>query len=110
MYHDGQGNVLTTVSMDAASYFSSAINDFLNYRTTPSAQLKNALSEDPEFALALCLRGYFLMMVENRKVIPKVREILRSLIPQVSMLSERERLHVKALESVSYTHLRAPRA
>ena len=99
MYHDGQGNVLTTVSMDAASYFSSAINDFLNYRTTPSAQLKNALSEDPEFALALCLRGYFLMMVENRKVIPKVREILRSLIPQVSRLSERERLHVKALES-----------
>ena len=99
MYHDDQGNVLTTVSMDAASYFSSAIDDFLNYRTTPSAQLKNALSEDPEFVLALCLRGYFLMMVENRKVIPKVHEILHSVIPKVGRLSERERLHVEALTS-----------
>ena len=97
MYHDSQGNVLTTGSADAASHFSNAIEDFLHYRTTPSAKLKKALSADPEFVLAICLRGYFLMMVENRKVIPKVQEIIRSLIPQVSMLSERERLHVEAL-------------
>ena len=99
MYHDGQGNLLTTSSPIAATCFSEAISDFLDYRTTPSARLKDALAEDPDFALASCLRAYFLMMTENRAVLPKVRDTIKTLQSQAERLTERERLHVNALSA-----------
>ncbi|MEC7489282.1 MAG: tetratricopeptide repeat protein [Pseudomonadota bacterium] len=99
MYHDGQGNLLTTSSPVAAAYFSEAISDFLDYRTTPSARLKDALAEDPDFALASCLRAYFLMMTENRAVLPRVLDTIKTLLSQSERLTERERLHINALSA-----------
>ena len=48
MHTDAQGNNLTTESAEAAALFSQAITDFMDYRTTPSARLKEALEKDPE--------------------------------------------------------------
>ena len=97
MHTDAQGNVLTTESAEAAALFAQAITDFMDYRTTPSARLKEALEKDPDFALAACFRGYFLMMLENRKILPRVRETLDTLRKQADSLTRRERLHIDAL-------------
>lgn len=97
MLTDAQGNLLTTDSADAAELFSQAIADFLDYRTTPSARLKDALAADPDFALAACFRGCFLMMVESRRVLPRVSETVKALRQQTDRLTERERLHIEAL-------------
>ena len=99
MYHDRQGNLLTTSSPVSANFFSEAISDFLDYRKTPSARLKDALAEDPDFALASCLRAYFLMMTENRAVLPKVKDIIKTLKSRADCLTEREGLHINALSA-----------
>lgn len=99
MQHDVRGLELSTASAVAAQHIDQAVSDFLNYLTTASAQVKLALEEDPDFVLALCFRGYFLMMLENRAVLPKVQETLDKTKPHLGAVTPRERLHVKALEA-----------
>lgn len=99
MQHDARGLDLSTTSAAAAQHIDQAVSDFLNYLTTASAQVKSALEEDPDCVLALCFRGYFLMMLENRAVLPKVHDTLDKMRPHLDAVTPRERLHAKALEA-----------
>lgn len=99
MQYDARGLELTTSSAQAASHIDQAVSDFLNYLTTASAEVKAALEEDPDFVLALCFRGYFLMMLENRAILPKVHQALEQIKPHLPTVTQRERLHVEALEA-----------
>lgn len=99
MQSDSRGLELTTTSEDAAKHIDQAVGAYLDYRTTASAQVKKALDADPNFALAKCFRGYFLLMLENKAVLPKVRQALDDMRPQLDALTQRERLHVSALEA-----------
>ena len=99
MQTDCRGLALTTSSADAAKHVDQAVAAFLDYRTTASAEAKSALEHDPACVLALCLRGYFLMMLENKAVLPKVKQTLDDIAPGLEQATPRERLHVKALEA-----------
>ena len=99
MHQDARGLKLTTSSAAAAGHIDQAVADFLDYRTTASAQVKAALAEDPEFVLALCFRGYFLMMLENRAILPKVQQTLEKIRSHIDAVTVREGLHVRALEA-----------
>ena len=90
MQYDKQGNILSTSNPEAAFVFSEAIDDFLNYRTTPSARLKEALHIDPDFSLATCVRAYFLMMTESPAVLSKIQETVQELRAKYKNLTERE--------------------
>jgi tetratricopeptide (TPR) repeat protein len=99
MQLDCRGVALTTASADAARHIDQAVTAFLDYRTTASAHVKSALDHDASFVLALCLRGYFLLMLENRAILPKVQQTLEEIRPHLADITQRERLHVEALES-----------
>tara|TARA_B100000686_G_C16782706_1_gene973045 strand:- start:687 stop:2027 length:1341 start_codon:yes stop_codon:yes gene_type:complete len=99
MQYDKQGNILSTPNPKAAFLFSEAINDFLNYRTTPSARLKEALHIDPDFALATCFRACFLMMTESPAVLSKIQKTVQELQVGYKNLTEREILHIEALSA-----------
>jgi tetratricopeptide (TPR) repeat protein len=99
MQCDSRGLELTTPSDNAARHLDQAIADYMDYRTTASAQVKQALDADPDFALAKCFRGYFLLMLENRAILPKVQQVIDEMRPQLGALTERERLHASALEA-----------
>ena len=49
--------------------------------------------------LALCFRGYFLLMLENKAILPKVRQTLDEIRPNLAAVTSRERYHVRALEA-----------
>ena len=49
--------------------------------------------------LALCFRGYFLLMLENKAILPKVRQTLDEIRPNLAAATARERRHVHALEA-----------
>ena len=49
--------------------------------------------------LALCFRGYFLLMLENKAILPKVRQTLDDIRPNLALATSRERRHVRALEA-----------
>lgn len=101
MQHDERGLELTTSSADAVKHVDEAVSAFMNYLTTASANVKAALELDPDLVLANCFRGYFLMMLENRAVLPKVRDTIDRMKPHLGAVTPRERLHVKALEAWS---------
>jgi tetratricopeptide (TPR) repeat protein len=99
MQVDCRGLELTTASEDAAKHVDQAVADYLDYRTTASAHVKAALEADPDFALAKCFRGYFLLMLENRAVLPKVQQALDEMKPSLGAATKRERLHASALQA-----------
>ena len=99
MQADSRGLALTTSSEDAAKHIDQAVSDYLDYRLTASGHVKAALDADSSFALALCFRGYFLLMLENRAVLPKVQQALDEIRPNLGAITKRERLHASALEA-----------
>ena len=49
--------------------------------------------------LALCIRGYFFLMLENKALLPRVKQTLDEIKPHLGAATKREQLHVKALEA-----------
>ena len=99
MQIDCRGLELTTASEGAAKHIDQAVADYLDYRTTASGHVKAALDADPAFALAKCFRGYFLLMLENKAILPKVQQALDEMRPHLAAATQRERLHANALEA-----------
>ena len=99
MQTDTRGLVLTTSSADAARHLDAAVADYLDYGVKASTNLKAALDADPQFALAQCFRGYFMMMLELKAVLPKVQQTIAGIAPQLGALTPREQGHVKALQA-----------
>ncbi len=99
MQLDSRGLELTTSSKSAAGHIDQAVTDFLDYRVTASGQVKAALEQDPAFVLAQCFRGYFLLMLENKAILPKVQQTLDEIRSNLDAATRRERLHVEALEA-----------
>lgn len=98
MAEDRLGLTVTTDSDAALAAWNAALFDFLEARLSLGAQLKEALEADPEFAMALCFRGYFLMQLSSAQALPKVAEVLARAKAAAEGATQRERMHVAALE------------
>jgi tetratricopeptide (TPR) repeat protein len=99
MQFDCRGLALTTASEGAAKTIDQAVTAYLDYRTTASGHVKTALELDPNFVLAQCLRGYFFLMLENRALLPRVKQTLDEIKLNLAAATRREQLHVRALEA-----------
>jgi tetratricopeptide (TPR) repeat protein len=99
MHMDRRGLALTTSSESAAKHIDQAVTDYLDYQTTAFGCVRAALEQDPAFVLALCFRGYFLLMLENKAILPKVQQTLDEIRLNLDAATQRERLHVVALEA-----------
>ena len=99
MHMDCRGLDLTTSSESAAKHIDQAVTDYLDYGTTAFGHVRSAIEQDPAFVLAQCFRGYFLLMLENKAILPKVRQTLDEIQPHLAAAMPRERLHVQALEA-----------
>lgn len=99
MQVDCRGLAVTTSSESAAKHIDQAVTAYLDYRMTASGHVKSALEQDPAFVLAQCIRGYFFLMLENKAVLPRVKQTLDEIQPNLDAATRRERLHVKALEA-----------
>jgi len=99
MQFDCRGLALTTSSAEAAKSLDQSVKAFLDYGTTAGAHVKAALDQDPAFVLALCFRGYFFLMLENRALLPRVKQTLDDIAPHLGGATRREQTHVKALEA-----------
>ncbi len=99
MQMDCRGLPITTSSADAAKAIDLAIKSYMDYGTTAGAGIKTALEHDPACVLALCIRGYFFLMLENKALLPRVKQTLDEIKPHLGAATKREQLHVKALEA-----------
>src|SRR6188508_2323416 len=97
MQLDCRGLPITTSSADAAKSIDQAVKAYMDYGTTAGGHIKTALEKDPACVLALCIRGYFFLMLENKALLPRVKQTLDDIAPHLGAATRREQLHVKAL-------------
>jgi hypothetical protein len=76
MQMDCRGLAITTSSADAARNIDQAVKSYMDYGTTAGSGIKTALENDPACVLALCIRGYFFLMLENKALLPRVKQTL----------------------------------
>lgn len=96
---DQRGLPLTTASAEAARHYDDAVDAYLEYRKTAGQHLKQALEADPQFALAHCLKGYFLMLFGTTATHDGARKALAAARQAQDRLSAREAAHLDALEA-----------
>ena len=94
---DDRGLTLSTRSPEAAAHFNAAIRDYLEYRLSAGEKLKEALAADPQFALAHCLKGYFMLLVGSTSMHPKAEQALRAAEACLPGATAREAAHIVAL-------------
>ena len=94
---DDRGLALTTTVSKAAESYNAAVRSFLEYRLDASALAKTCVSEDPDFSMGQCLRGYLLMGMCSFAVVPKARAALLEAERTAATATPRERQHVQAL-------------
>jgi tetratricopeptide (TPR) repeat protein len=97
MHRDARGLVLTTDSAEAARLFDRALTEYLEYRKSAMATLKQAIEADPGFCLAHCMIGYLFMLFGTRAVDAKVDAALTQAEALVAGTTPREQQHVAAL-------------
>jgi tetratricopeptide (TPR) repeat protein len=99
MQADCRGLSITTANAEAAKNIDQAVAAYMNYGTTAGSHIKTALEHDPVCVLALCIRGYFFLMLENKALLPRVKQALDEITPHLGAATRREQLYAKALEA-----------
>ncbi len=96
---DAQGNPLTASSSDAAACLDRTVTAFLGMRQDTGDHLKRTLAEDPDFVLAHCLRGCFMMLFGQRALVPRAARALAAArdAAQRTGATPREHAHLAAL-------------
>ena len=96
MYADRRGLPITAANEAAAHAVDATIEAYLGFRADIGDRLKEALNADPRCVLALCLRGYFMLLMAARSLLPRVRAALDA-ARAVSGTTAREQAHIAAL-------------
>ncbi len=99
MFTDKRGLALSTASEQAAQHYDAAIDDYLEYRLSAGARLKEALAADPQFMMANCLRGYFMMLFGTVQTHGSARQALAAAEAATEGVTWREARHVDALSA-----------
>lgn len=97
MQKDKRGLSLSTDSAAAVAAFDATIEAFFEYRMSTMETLDEALTADPEFALARCLKAYLFLLIGTNAVLGKAQPHVQFCIDQRERLTPREQWHVDAL-------------
>ncbi len=96
---DGHGNPVTASAREAVTLLDETINAYLGFRKDTGDRLKAALAADPEYAMAHCLRGYFMMLFGQRAMVPRAQRSLEAAekASRIAGVTPREAAHIAAL-------------
>jgi tetratricopeptide (TPR) repeat protein len=99
MLKDIHGLPVSTTSGQAAAEFARALLGYLKYRADAPAHLASCIAADPDFGLAHCMRGYFLMLSFKNDNVPVAAEAAATARSLTAGATPREQLHVSALDA-----------
>ncbi len=98
-FSDARGLPVTAASARAVEHYDGVMDAYLHFAKDTGAHLKQALTADPDFALAHCTKGYFFQLFCNSALEKKARQSLdtaRALAGK-NAITPREELHLHAL-------------
>ena len=99
MLNDIHGLPVSTASAQAASDFDRSLRGYLMYRADTPEHLARCIAADPEFALAHCTKGYFVMLTYKQANVPVAAAAAQTARLLAADATPRERQHVAALEA-----------
>ena len=97
MHLDARGLSISASSAKAAAAFDHLVTGYLTYRADTPDRLNAVLKEDPDFALAHCMKGYFGMLAFKQSAVPGAVQSARTAQSLAEGATQRERDHIAAL-------------
>ena len=92
-----EGLEVTAANAQAVEAFDETVKRYLQFHRDIGGALKSTLTHDPQMPMALCLRGYFYMLMGLRPLVEKARQLADTLQQQRSACTAREQRHIDAL-------------
>ena len=71
MFFDARGVAITAPHSEAVSLLDATLLSYLAFKLDTGDRLKAALASDPSLVMAPVLRGYFLLLLEKRELVPR---------------------------------------
>jgi tetratricopeptide (TPR) repeat protein len=99
MFFDARGVAVTAARPEAVSLLDAALLSYAGFKSDTGDRLKAALVSDPSLVMAPVLRGYFLLLLEKRELVPRALEATNSAAAAMEKFgaTPRERRHGMAL-------------
>ncbi|HXR85430.1 MAG TPA: tetratricopeptide repeat protein [Stellaceae bacterium] len=99
MFFDARGVAVTAPDARAVSLLDAALLSYAAFKLDTGDRLKAALASDPSLVMAPVLRGYFLLLLEKRELVPRALEAATTAEAAMEQFgaTPRERRHAAAL-------------
>ena len=99
MFFDARGVAVTARDSASVSLLDAALLSYAAFKIDTGDKLKAALASDPSLVMAPVLRGYFLLLLEKRELVPRGLEAATSAEAAMAKFgaTPRERRHLAAL-------------
>jgi len=101
MLTDPRGIAITAASADAVVRLEAAIIAYCGFKADTGDRLKAALATDPALVMAHILRGYFMLLLVKRELVPRARAAAQAAdaAMRAAGSTPREALHREALDA-----------
>ena len=101
LVNDARGNPVTASGPLPVTLLDDAVEAYLGFRKDTGDRLKAVLTAEPDFVLAHCLRGYFMMLFGQRAMVSRAQRSLKAAqaTARATGATPRETAHVAALET-----------
>lgn len=112
MFFDARGVAVTAPDSEAVSLLEAALLSYAAFKRDAGDRLKAALAYDASLIMAPVLRGYFLLLLEKRELVPRALEAANIADAAIEKFgaTPRERRHAMALRAWGHRDLRSARA
>ncbi|WP_374444316.1 tetratricopeptide repeat protein [Stella sp.] len=97
LFKDARGLAVTAADPAAVAAIDASIAAFLAFRLDTGDRLKPGLAADPACVFANVLRGYYMMLMGNRTLVPRAAKSLAAAQAAAAGATRREQDHVAAL-------------
>ena len=99
LVNDVRGNPVTASGPLPVTLLDNAVEAYLGFGKDTGDRLKAALTAEPDFVLAHCLRGYFMMLFGQRAMVSRAQRSLEAAqaAARRTGATPRETAHVAAL-------------
>ena len=98
---NAHGLPFTADSEAAVAAFDRTVMNYLSFNRETGNALKALLAIDPDMPMALCLRGYFMMLMGVGALVGRARKDVAWLAENADRMNARERMHAEALAAWS---------
>ncbi|BBK32135.1 hypothetical protein EDC65_0939 [Stella humosa] len=99
VFSDVRGLAVTAADPAVVGHVDASIAAFLGFRKDTGERLKPALALDPECVFANVLRGYYMLLMANRTLVPRAAKCLAAAEKAAAGATAREQGHVAALRA-----------